>query len=100
MAGFTTRFYLEQGHLVRVREQFTRPMILEEVQRRRNWKTGRDAGALGRPAVTIPALDYQQLIERNPDLDPKNRCPETQHRAWLKFYRSSESMPYRNFRKI
>jgi len=101
MPGMQTRFRMEQGHLVRERTQPERRAILEHVQQRRNDGNVPDKSeALGRPALTIPELDYWELVQNNPDLHPQNGCTTTQTKAWLKFMRSTASIPYRNFRRI
>lgn len=94
-----TRVWFEQGHIVREHTQPNRKAILREVQTRRdNPGSVRDLAGLGRPALTIPTLDLHRLFRIYPDL----KCPdgEIKTRAWLKFMRSSESKPYRNFQKI
>lgn len=101
MPGMQTRFWMEQNHLVRQRTQPERKMILEHVQQRRNDGNVPDKSeALGRPALTIPEMDYWELIKKYPDLDPQNGDTDTQTKAWLKFMRSTASIPYRNFRRI
>ena len=101
MPGMLTQFRMEQDHLVRIRTQPDRKMILDHVERRRIDKSVPDKSeALGRPALTIPEMDYWDLIEKYPDLDPKNGCTATQTKAWLKFMRSSASRIYRNFDRI
>lgn len=89
-------FYKEGDTLVRKR---TQPIghILEETKRRRNHKTARDLEGLGRPALTIPDLEYRKLIRANPDLDPAKADAETRNKAWRKFCRSAASRPWRNF---
>lgn len=90
-----TRVWFEQGHLVRSHTQPNRKAILREVQTRRdNPGSVRDL-SFGRPVLTIPDLDLHRLFRIYPDL----ACPdaEIKTKAWLKFMRSSESKPYRNF---
>lgn len=93
-----TRVWFEQGALVREHTQPNRRAILEQVKTRRdNPGSVRDFPGLGRPAMTIPMLDLHRLFRIYPDL----RCPdaEIKTKAWMKFMNSSESEPYRNFRK-
>ena len=101
MAGMLTRFRMEGDHLVRARYQPERKMILDHVAQRRIDKSVPDKSeALGRPALTIPELDYWDLIAKYPDLDPKVGDAQTQTRAWLKFMNSSASRIYRNFDRV
>ena len=93
-----TRVWFEQGALVREHTQPNRRAILEQVKiRRDNPGSVRDFEGLGRPALTIPTLDLHRLFRIYPDL----ACPdaEIKTKAWMKFMNSSESEPYRNFRK-
>ena len=93
-----TRVWFEHGHLVREHTQPTRRAVLAEVQTRRdNPGTVRDLAGIGRPALTIPELDWTRLTRANPDL--KSPDAEIKTKAWLKFIQSSESFIYRNMRR-
>ena len=90
---------MEHGHLVRENYQPSRTAVLEEVQRRRN-----DPGAvidipgLGRCTLTIPQLDFKRITRDRPDL--LSADGHTQTKAWLKFMHHTDSIPYRNVRRI
>ena len=101
MAGMVTKFRMEQDHLVRERTQPDRKMILDHVAQRRINKSVPDKSeALGRPALTIPEMDYWELLRKNPDLDPQVSDTATQNKSWRKFCNDSASRIYRNFDKV
>lgn len=90
---------LAEGDTLRIQTtQDVRPH-LAEMHRRRRDKTSKDTG-LGRPALTIPVVEYERLIKANPALNPNTNAHEDVDRAWRKFMASVESKPWRNFDKI
>jgi hypothetical protein len=93
-----TRVWFEHGHIVREHAQPNRRAVLREVQTRRdNPGTVRDLAGIGRPALTIPELDWIRITRANPDL--KSPDAEIKTKAWLRFIQSSESFIYRNMRR-
>jgi len=92
-----TRVWFEHGHIVRENYQPTRKAVLEEVKELRNLGVRFDV-PFGRVALTIPQLDYQRLLKIYPDLGSADAHTST--KAWQKFMRSSESMPYHMSEKI
>jgi hypothetical protein len=93
-----TRVWFEQGHLVRQNYQPSRSAVLDEVKFRRDHPgTVKDVG-FGRAVLSIPQHDFQRLIKAYPDLISLDAIEQT--KAWHKFMRSSESVPFRNFPKI
>lgn len=73
-------------------EQPERAAILESNRAVRNDRTARRMD-WGQPHLRIPEVDLELLKQRNPELS----APDGQVRraAWIKFYNSPESAPYR-----
>lgn len=88
------------GELLRTndRPNHERAALLESLARARadtNTRpaTGGDPDPIGYMALAIPPLDYAVITRRFPDLVSKDK--EISLKAWKKFCRSPESLPYR-----
>lgn len=84
---------IEGDNLVREVKQPSRERILNfnaEVQKQPDIVRELEWGAM---AMNIPEQDLQALQKQYPDLNCKDG--EIRTRAWMKFYNSSESIPYR-----
>lgn len=86
------RWYFEDGKLWRNTVDLAKPHVLQQNAEMRKPGVMADNDGM-RWALSIPEDDHVMLIAKYPDL----RSPDkhTHHRAWQKFMRSSESLPYR-----
>jgi hypothetical protein len=83
---------------VTIREQHARPLILDTVARVRAAGGITDREALGRWALSIPFEDWLAIRAKYPELASND--PKIKSRAYLRFMRSPESLPYKMREKI
>jgi hypothetical protein len=85
------------GTLAARHYQPNRDLILEANKRMRNEQVIRDLGWM-RFALRVPQIDLIQLKKLNPELNSPDG--QIKARAWKKFAKSPESLPYRVRDKI
>jgi hypothetical protein len=95
---FGLKIKREGEHIVTTRTQHERPLILDTVQRVRLSGGVDDREGLGRWALSIPFEDWIALREKYPELASND--PKIKSRAYLRFMRSPESLPYKMREKI
>jgi hypothetical protein len=95
---FGLKLKREGDSLVSVREQRERPLILDTVARVRAAGGVADREGLGRWALSISFEDWIRLREKYPELASND--PKIKSRAYLRFMRSPESIPFRVREKI
>jgi hypothetical protein len=95
---FGLKIKREGESLVTIREQHARPLILDTVARVRADGGIADREGLGRWALSIPFEDYIALRDKYPELASTD--PKIKSRAYRRFMRSPESLPYRVREKI
>jgi hypothetical protein len=76
-----------------IREQPDRAAILESVKTMRQEAATKDAPGFGRWALSIPFEDWISLREKYPELASPDA--KIKSRAYLRFMRSAESLPFR-----
>jgi hypothetical protein len=84
---------VEGMQLVRTLTQPRLPQILEANSERRKNPDSMRKLDWAKMVMSIPENDWYLLRRQNPDLAAPDA--EIQTRAWLAFYNSSESLPYR-----
>jgi hypothetical protein len=95
---FGLKIKREGEHIVTTRTQYERPLILDTVQRVRLSGGVDDRQGLGRWALSIPFEDWIALREKFPELASND--PKIKSRAYLRFMRSPESLPFKMREKI
>jgi len=79
--------------IVVVTEQPDESLILQTNAELQKCDPVADRDGLGRWALSIPFLKWMELRRQYPDLASKD--PQIRSRAYLRFMRSPESIPYR-----
>jgi len=90
------RFDAHDGTLNRRLIQNNRLQILEQNRALRN--EGVKDMSFMRWALSIPEVDFMNLVRKYPDLQSRDANSKT--RAWRRFISSAESVPYRMHDKI